>query len=197
MIFKLDSTFIGSFLATTTTPRPLVALIQASDPIVGLYSTVAGGSTGGLSGVYTISAEEPPAAIDGSVSTKYVNLGNGGSNGIGSGFYVTTTTSSTTIARALCFATGNDSPNRDPITVTLEGSNAPSGSALDLGSSWTSIYSGSTGIDAAVDPGRATYGTQQNFANAVAYAHYRLLVTSKRGSDNSVQYSEAKIIGYV
>lgn len=147
--------------------------------------------------MYSTSVEQPPAAIDGSVNTKYLNFGSGGSDGINSGFYVTTTTSSTSIARALLFATGSDSPNRDPITVTLEGSNAASGSALNSGSSWTMIYSGSTGISAIVDPGRYTYGTQQNFSNTMPYAHYRLLVTSKRGSDNSVQYSEAKIIGYV
>jgi hypothetical protein len=197
MISKLDSSFNGSLSATTTTPGPLVALVQSSDPIVGLYNTVAGGSTGGSNGMYPTSFEEPPTAIDGSVSTKYLNFGSGGSDGINTGFYVTTTTSSTTIARALHFATGNDAPNRDPITVTLEGSNAPSGSALNLGSSWTMIYNGLTGIHATVDPGRSTYGTQQNFSNTVPYAHYRLLVTSKRGSDTIVQYSEAKIIGYV
>jgi hypothetical protein len=87
-------------------------------------------------------------------------------------------------------------PNRDPITITLEGSNATGGVALTLGSSWPLIYNGSTGINSTSAPGRATYVTQQNFSNTIPYASYRLLVTLQRGNDTAVQYSESQIIGY-
>ncbi len=69
--------------------------------------------------------------------------------------------------------------------------------ALNSGSSWTLIYSGPTDINASVDPGRLTYVTQQNFSNTIAFSSDRFLVTSKRGTDDSVQYSEACIIGYI
>ena len=164
---------------------------------MGIYSTTAGGSTGGSNGMYSTTAEQPPSAIDSNVNTKYLNFGGGSSSGIDSGFYVIPTISSTSIARALLFATANDVPDRDPLTVTLEGSHVSSGSALDLGTSWTLIYSGPTGIDPTVDPGRTLYVAQQSFANMVAYASYRILVTSKRGSVNCVQYAEAQIIGYI
>jgi len=39
------------------------------------------------------------------------------------------------VARALLFATANDNPNRDPITVTLEGSQATDNATLQMGSS--------------------------------------------------------------
>jgi hypothetical protein len=114
--------------------------------------------------------------------------------GVGTGFYVTPSISNASIAISLLFATANDAPNRDPITVTLEGSNV---NALDVGSSWTLIYNGSTGISLTVDPGRTQYVARQNFSNTIAYRSYRLLVTSHRGPEWGLQYSEAQIIGYI
>jgi hypothetical protein len=160
-------------------------------------SPVAGGSTGGSNGVYSKPSEEPPYEIDNDTNTKYLNFGNESVSGIDTGFYITPNVSNTSVACALLFATGNDAPNRDPITVTLEGSNVSGVSALDLGSSWTLIYNGSTGISPTVTPNRTTYVDQQNFSNTIAYAHYRLLTTSKRGNDIATQYSEAQILGYV
>lgn len=85
-------------------------------------------------------------------------------------------------------------PNRDPMTITFEGSNQPN-SLLNLGSSWTLIYSGPSGL--ATDPGRLACGTPQLFpSNTVWYSSYRFLVTSKRGSDSSTWYSEIQLIGY-
>jgi hypothetical protein len=175
----------------------MIIITRVGDPIIGLYNTIAGGPTGGSSGVYSSPFEEPPYVLDGSTHTKYLNFGSGGVPGLNTGFYITPTASNASVARALRFGTANDSPYRDPITVTFEGSNASSVGALDLGSSWTLIYNGPTGISPVIDPGRSIYVTQQDFSNTIAYAYYRLLVTSKRGSDNSVQYSEVQIIGYV
>jgi len=99
------------------------------------------------------------------------------------------------VTRGLHFTTANDAANRDPITVTLEGSNETSIDMLQMASSWTLIYNGSTGISATVDPGRNTYVTPQNFTNTKAFVSYRLLVTSQRGADIGTQYSEAQILG--
>ncbi|CAF4303969.1 unnamed protein product, partial [Rotaria sordida] len=188
---------------TTTTERPIVAITQAGDSIIGICNTIAGGSTGTSGSSYPF-YESPSNAIDGSTSTKYLNYGSSSSScsssspaGIDTGFYITPAISNTTVALGLLFATANDVSNRDPITVTLEGTNATSSAALDSGASWILIYNGSTGIDPSTDPGRGTYVSQQNFSNTIAFSSYRLLVTSKRSNGNSVQYGEAQIMGYI
>ncbi len=175
-----------------------------NDTIIGLYNTTAGGSTGGFNGTYASPSQMPQQAMDDSLTTKYLNTGQlGGYNksvngpGIGTGFLVIPSISNSTIACGLLFATADDDPNRDPITVTLEGSNETLIEALNNGSSWTLIYSGSTGINAVNSPDRKTNGTQQNFPKKGPFASYRLLITSKRNDSNSVQYSEARIMGYI
>ncbi len=86
-------------------------------------------------------------------------------------------------------------PERDPMTITIEGSNQPSSSALLLGSSWNLIYNGSSGLNS--DPGRTSFGMTQTIPNNVLwYNSYRLLITSKRNISNAVQYSEVQLFGY-
>jgi len=187
------------FLGTTTT-CPLVQITQPGDPIFGVYNTTAGQSTGGFNGRYSFPTEEPPMAIDGLLSTKYLNFGNNGSGsanlsqpGINTGFYVTPNVSAS-VACGLLFGIAPDNPGRDPITVTLEATNSI---ALNSSSSWTLIYSGPTGIDPVIVPNRSTYATVQVFSNTIAYQSYRLLITSQRaGYSDAVQYSEAQIMGY-
>ncbi|CAF1125743.1 unnamed protein product [Rotaria sordida] len=97
----------------------------------------------------------------------------------------------------LLFATANDDANRDPIIVTLEEKNATSATDLYSGTSWTLIDGGSTGISASTYSNRLTYVSQQHFSNTIAFRSYRLLVISLLRNENSVQYAEAHIIGYI
>lgn len=91
------------------------------------------------------------------------------------------------------FVTALSMHERDPLTMTVEGSNqAPS--ALTLGSSWTLIYNGSTGLVS--DPGRGNNGIIQNFSNSISYSSYRVLVTSVRNFTYATQYAEVELIGY-
>jgi hypothetical protein len=63
-----------------------------------------------------------------------------------------------------------------------------------LGSSWTLIYNGSSGLD--TDPGRYNDGKVQYIPNnAIWYTSYRILTTSKRGNDTAVQYGEVSLFG--
>jgi hypothetical protein len=95
---------------------------------------------------------------------------------------------------AFYFGTNNYSPLRDPLTITIEGSNFNQ-TALTFGFSWTLIYNGSTGLTK--DPGRSTMGIIQILPNfPIPFASYRLLVTSKRGNGTCASYSEFVIIGY-
>jgi hypothetical protein len=179
-------------------------LNDANDMVVGLFNTTAGQSTGGSNGIFWDRNEMPIQAMDSDATTKYVNYGRNSSYnsivyqpGIGTGFLVTPSISSATLAFGLLFCTANDYLHRDPITVTLEGSNEATLEQLHKGSSWTLIYDGPTGISPEEMSGRKTCMLEQYFPNTVRYASYRLLITSQRGDETSVQYSEARIIGYI
>ena len=186
---------------TTTTHPPIISLLRSNDPIFALYNTTAGDSTGGFDGIYSPNpTERTPSAIDGNLNTKYVNGGPSVSQtnnslylGIDSGFFITPTIHVGTIAVGFRFGVANDVPLRDPLSITLEGTNS---TALNTSSSWTLIYSGPTGIDLNPNVTRLTYGALQNFSNTIAYQSYRLLVTAKRGDSSWVQYSEFELWGY-
>lgn len=179
--------------------RPLLLIIRPRDPINEIYNTTAGGSTGNLHGIFSDHSEERPMAFDGNLTTKYFNYCNYNFNGesstvgVNTGFYTSPKVTTHSVVCSILFATANDHPNRDPLIVTLEGTKSV---ALNLASSWTLIYSDPTGLNPVNTPDRLTYGTLQLFSNTIAYRSYRLLVNSQCGSDNSVQYGEAHILGY-
>jgi hypothetical protein len=188
------------FAAAASAEATVIQITANGDPITGISATTIGGNdtvaTAGTGSGQFPAAESPPNAIDQSTGTKYLNFGNGASGvtsatkGVGTGFYVTPVFGSS-IANAIKLATANDSPNRDPLTVSLEGSNA-TGANLDLGSSWTLIQS-SINLGIGADPGRLTSGPLVTFANTTPYTSYRVLVQSQRGIDNSTQYSELNL----
>ncbi|CAF1502875.1 unnamed protein product [Adineta steineri] len=196
----MTTKFFLPILVTTTTTIRLPQYrksTSSNDTIVGIFNTSAGSSSGVYVGNWT-SYESPSNAFDGDTTTKYLNFAVGDTSttgGLHSGFYITPLIGRS-IATGIQFATANDNPERDPLTVTLEGSINTS-AQLPLGTSWKLIYSGSTGINASVDPGRMTYVAMQNFNNTLAYTSYRLLATSKRASSYGVQYSEVSIYGFV
>ena len=131
--------------------------------IVGVYNTRAGGFIGGF---YNNSkGETAKNAMDGSLQTKYFNpSGNSPANqGINTGFIVIPLTPQYTVPCALRFGTGNDEPERDPFTVTLEGSNDTDIVQLNSNSTWTLIYDGSTGINNTEILNRSTYAPDQRF----------------------------------
>jgi hypothetical protein len=178
------------------------AQVAPGSPIVGIWNTTAGGdstaSTPGTGAAGQFPAGEAPGfAIDGNNATKYLNFGTGGgggvsstTKGVGTGFYVTPTNGPLTL-KAVQVVTANDSPARDPLAITIEGSNA-TGTDLDLGSNWTLIYAGPVGLN--TDPGRLTAGPVVSFANDAGYSSFRVLTTAQRASANSVQYAEMRLI---
>ena len=188
---------------TTTTVQGLPLLTDTNEIIIGLWNTVAGGNQtisipGGCVGCH-VPLERPENAFDQNVTTKYTNFGSCGAFvlsptcGINTGIYVPLRRGSSLLL-AFRFCTGNNIPERDPLTVTIEGSNQPN-SAFILSSSWTLIYDGSTGLD--IDPGRFNYGIMQNLtSNTAWYNSYRILISSKRNIDaNAVQYGEIELFG--
>jgi hypothetical protein len=130
---------------------------------------------------------------DGSTSTKYYNTGQDGSNprGVDTGFVITPQAGYTVI-NGFQIATANDVPDRDPLAITIEGSNA-SDAGLVGGNGFNLLYQGPTSF--AQDPGRYTWSQLYNFVNTVGYKNYRVLVTAVRGSGGGAQYSEVRLLG--
>lgn len=167
------------------------------DPIVGVAATVGAATSslaapGGVvgSGNAYPNSESPSLAIDNVLTDKYLNFGKAGV-----GFITTTTTSGpSTVVKGIRFTTATDHPERDPTTVTLEGSQDANATS-SLNSSWTLIYNGPSGLS--TDPGRFQVGPQVNFANGVSFKSYRLLVSSVRDAAlaNSMQFGEVELIG--
>ena len=117
-------------------------------------------------------------AFDGNVDSKYLNFdeyNTGAAVRLNSGRRLT----------AIQFATGNDSPERDPATYQLWGSND--------GVNWTSISAGSTGF---ANTNRKTYGSVITFANESAYTYYAVKFPTVRADTwaNSMQVSEIKMM---
>jgi alpha-L-fucosidase 2 len=123
--------------------------------------------------------------IDGDLATKaYTKLQDTG--------FVLTLGIGKSVVKGLRFATGGDMPERDPLTVTIEGSNddnAHAGGARDF----TLIYSGPCGLK--LDPGRRKWGEAVKFDNSTAYKSYRVLVTQPRKAGFGAQLSEVQLLG--
>ncbi|MEO6569651.1 MAG: hypothetical protein ABIO94_12875 [Opitutaceae bacterium] len=173
------------------------SVLTSTDKVVGLKQTAkakpnvlsAPGDYGGDGN------DEPPAsAIDGDTNTKYFNHVQDGTEtpGVNTGLVVTPT-AGPTIVTAIQFAAANDVEGRDPVKITLEGSNDPK--ATEAGAKdFAVVYEGPSGLE--IDPGRTTFGKVITFDNKVAYQSYRLLITATRATDaDSTQYAEVKLLG--
>jgi hypothetical protein len=191
-----------SYLYTSAVNLVAPVFVTApGDPIAGFYQATVGGagtpSTVGSGAGQYLATEAPAGAIDGTAATKYLNFGNGNSGtssatkGVGTGFYVTPALGPS-IVTGVQVATANDSPNRDPLTVSIEGTNAVSN--FDAGATWT-LIADNVNLGINTDPGRQTFGPIIAFANTTAFRSYRVIIKSQRGSDIGVQYGELNLVG--
>lgn len=182
----------------------IVLLTDKNELVYGLWNTTAGSDStlstpGNASGTYNPN-EIPHNAFDQNSTTKHSSYGfcNRSSStnlqcGTQTGVYLTLNRGMSLLT-SVQFCTGLTVPSRDPMTITIEGSNQ-SPSALLLDSSWTLIYSGSSGLT--IDPGRASFGVNEPISsNTLWFNSYRLLITSIRNTSNAVQYSEIQLFGY-
>ncbi len=191
--FVLPATVIALLCVVGSSARAQGVDITASGtPLVGVAATP-GSSASLLAVPGTIgnfnnypALESPPNAIDDVVATKYLNFQKNNA-----GFIVTP--ASPSVLAGFLFTTANDSPERDPMNVLIEGS-SDANATVSLNSNWVSIYSGISGL--ATDPGRLTPGTAVSFPNSVSYASYRLLVWNVRELPviaNSFQFAEIEL----
>jgi hypothetical protein len=157
------------------------------------YSTSIGCGKGQMAPYETVSN-----IFDHDIHTKYTSFGSSSADmisrksGLNTGFYVTLN-AGVCIITGFQFTTATNHPKRDPMMITLEGSNADN-SSLTFGSSWILMYNGSTGLD--INPGRGKTGSLQMLNNSRSYRSYRILVVSKRGVESGVHYSEFAFHGH-
>lgn len=141
--------------------------------------------------------EAPAKSTDGNLDSKYLNFGK-----TNVGFLIVPSMGPSKLT-SVQMATANDSPNRDPMTISIEGTNEPFNPQTYLGvfnTSWTLVYSGSSGLEAlsADDAtGRKVWGVEKPIVGAGTFTYYRVLITTLRdaGGANSMQFSEIALNG--
>ena len=133
--------------------------------------------------------EQVVLAIDNKSTTKYLNFGDGTDTGAPltgiTGFTVWSSAGGSVVT-GLGLTSANDSPNRDPATYKLEGSND--------GTTFTEISSG------AVKAFAARFERQEiMFANAKEYQIYRITfpTVANNTTANSMQIAEVEFLGMV
>ncbi len=168
-----------------------------------IWNTTAGGhSTESLPGVDIGSYWESASAeklFDMDLETVYTNHGEctafslkSEKCGVNTGFYITLNNGSFILAQFQIAASGILN-SRDPVTMTIEGSNRNS-SELTLGSSWTLIYEGSTGLEGYRAESR--YGSKQILSDSSkSFTSFRILITSILGEATCTSYSEFMMMG--
>ncbi len=171
-----------------------VSVTLSNSPVVGV-AAVPGSSASQISAVGTAAnvnnhpgAESPDKVLDGLTSTKYLNFAK---TNVG---IIVSATGSVAVS-SFRLATANDSPGRDPLTITIEGTTAANPTAAAGGADWTLLYSGPTGFE--TDPGRQIQGPTISFANNNApFNTFRVLATTIRdmAGANSMQVSEIQLL---
>jgi hypothetical protein len=137
--------------------------------------------------------------------TKYLNF-DSGRDGATAGFspsgFAVSPSIGRTLVNAITMQSANDSPNRDPKTITLEGSNDPTLTGYNSGTwelittisnipAWTDIFG--TGSP---DPSRFKNQTFF-FDNPKPYRHYRWVTTETQTTPNGccMQIAEVELLG--
>ena len=180
-------------------------LYAIRDEIHPIWNTTAGSdSTPSEAGINmgTYFAVEPPLNLFDRVPyTTYSNRGicnfndfNRTDCGLFTGIYFTLNDGPFVLAE-FQMSTGNlHARECDPLLVTIEGSNHNE-LELHLGSSWTLIYDGDTGL-LFVDS-VAHLGDIQTLDNStMPFQSFRFLFTFKRGKCNAVSLSEIRMFGF-
>lgn len=167
-----------------------------------IWNTLAGGlstlAVNNLTGVGTYYAGQSPTNLfDNKFTTRYTSRGNSSSGinvlaGLNTGFHVTIARCQPTLAMfRFATASNGSSDARDPLTVTVEGTNC---TTLLNCTSWTLLYTGTTGLDTVTN--RSTYGDFQTIPSPQTFPSYRFLITQKRNTSDFVAYSEVELYGY-
>ncbi|CAF4148415.1 unnamed protein product [Adineta steineri] len=188
-------------LTTTTTTQVIPSKINSFNTIYAVWNVSAGRNSlralaGTSMGEYWYT-ESPQNVFDGNLTSGICSYGrcnytyDADDCGQNTGLYATAQDGAF-ILSGFRIAAGHLNRYRDPLLITIEGSNL-AGLTLTLGSSWTLIYSGTSGLS--IDPGRNAFGQTQVIANNnLAFASYRILIIRKHGYDTCVGISEIQLL---
>lgn len=143
----------------------------------------------------------PQNVFDGDWATSFASYGFGyasiptATGGLNTGVYLTIPGDPFVLNAFRIVTTGSVEVTRDPLKLTIEGSNLI-GSALTLGSSWILIYNGTTGLD--INPGRTKPGICQTINNNTStFSSYRFLFTERRAGDiYCIDYKEIELYSF-
>ena len=184
--------------AAITYPAPVVSMNTAT--AVGVYMTSSGqvlSKDDMADSHYYPTQEGPPKAIDGT-DGKFLHFGYANPPTMsGAGLISSTLSGNAEVVSGIQFMTADDSPGRDPMTFTLEGTNSTTPTTATV---WTTISGSSprpAGLSAlsADDPtGRHLWGSPVSFDNTTAYSSYRLLIQTVRDTSACMQFSEVAFI---
>jgi len=172
-------------------------LLAGGQPIIGVAATP-GSPTSAIATAGTVAGannypvgESPNLAIDGATGSKYLNFAE-----VNCGFIITIPGGFTTVT-GLQFSAANDASERDPITVTIEGTTAADPLTAATNATWTLLYSGASGLAGVAS--REGDGAVVSFTNTALFNTYRMLVTSVRSGTtaNSMQFSEIQFFGSI
>ena len=141
-------------------------------------------------------SEAAPNALD-NQPTKYLNFDTVGIDGLPSGFVVTPAVGETNVV-GLTMQSANDAPDRDPLSIRLEGSNDTEPS-WESGN-WEVIYENEEITPwSTLFPTGDRFQTQEFyfFDNAKSYLHYRWTVLQVQGeAANSMQIAEVELLAF-
>ncbi|HEY8747985.1 MAG TPA: glycoside hydrolase family 95 protein [Tepidisphaeraceae bacterium] len=190
LVWSLVCCVPSSPLAAQSSPAKRI--LSPDDLIIPIKNTVAGSpNVLAVAGDFGGDGNEQLAndSIDGDLGTKYLNGAH--STGVHTGLVVVPSVGSS-IVTGLRLGTADDMPDRDPLEITLEGSD-DANAAKAGGHGFALLYQGPSGLDAT--PRRKRLGKAITFTNTHAYKAYRLLVTKTRGGSGGTQYSEFELTG--
>jgi hypothetical protein len=157
------------------------SFLAAADPILAVHQN--------WDSVYP-TAESPSKLIDGTSTTKYLNFGK---TNVG---FIITPGKGMTIVKSFEITTANDSPERDPASWVLYGTNSAIGSVNNsdgLGEVWTLIDSGTLALPA----DRMMPGGMVAVNNNAIFASYKMLFPTLKDAAlaNSMQVAEIQFYG--
>lgn len=164
---------------------PAKNILDPDDLVVEVTNTVTGAPNMAAGALDSSDHEQVSRAIDGDLKSKHFN--SGGNTGL-----VVSVGIGASVVTGIRLATGNDSPERDPLAITLEGSSAAD--ATQPGASgFTLIYDGPSGLVGQLE--RQQWGQTIHFQNTGSYKSYRVLIRQSRGPRQGAQYGEVELLG--
>jgi hypothetical protein len=179
-----------SFTPVGSQVAPSLNIFKVGDPIAGINAVAGAGTVAN-----SPAAEQAPNSLDSSQPTKYLNF-----NKVGAGILVTPSIGST-VANHLALTSANDSPERDPATYEVWGTNdtnqndiSPALNPTNWQNFWTLISSGAV-------PSFAYRGAEQeiDFANSTQYSSYLVdfPTVANAAAANSMQVADIQLSGSV